>query len=61
MGNFKKNDKIVKSGEKLYQCGCGKLYSCSSALNLHIKKNHNWVVPRGTIGGPRGMKSEEDR
>ena len=47
--------------EKIYKCGCGRNYSCSSSLNLHIKKNHNWVIPKGTIGGPRGMKNEDDR
>jgi hypothetical protein len=44
--------------ERVFRCGCGRNYSCSSSLNLHIKKNHNWVVPKGTIGGPRGLRSE---
>ncbi len=41
---------------KPFRCGCGRHYSCSSSLNLHIKKNHNWIVPVGTIGGPRGIR-----
>jgi hypothetical protein len=29
-------------------------------LNLHIKKSHNWIIPMGTIGGPRGLMGGED-
>lgn len=53
--------KYEKDPEKPYKCGCGRNYSCSSALNLHIKKNHNWVVPPGTLGGPRGMRNDDQR
>jgi uncharacterized C2H2 Zn-finger protein len=47
-------------GEKPFKCGCGKSYTISSSLNLHIKKAHNWVIPIGTIGGPRGLMGGEN-
>lgn len=34
------------------KCGCGNVYSCSSALSLHIKKKHGGQVPEGSVGFP---------
>jgi hypothetical protein len=45
-------------------CGCGKTYSCASALYLHLRKKHGGLVPNGTIGGPKlkqKMKDEEKK
>jgi hypothetical protein len=50
----------VRELHKPFKCGCGKAYTVSSSLNLHIKKSHNWVIPLGTIGGPRGLMGGED-
>lgn len=44
--------------QKQHKCGCGKTYSCASSLSLHIKKNHNMIVPIGTIGGPKSNRDQ---
>jgi uncharacterized Zn-finger protein len=50
----------VQELHKPFKCGCGKAYTVSSSLKLHIKKSHNWVIPLGTIDGPRGLMGVED-
>lgn len=51
-----KQESQKQAEEKVYKCGCGRVYTCSSSLNLHIKKNHQFVVPEGTIGGPKNLR-----
>ncbi len=34
----------------VFQCGCGKEYTCSSSLYYHIKTVHGGVEPSGTSG-----------
>jgi hypothetical protein len=48
IGIFKKLKKNPNNNPFL--CGCGNNYQTSSALNYHIKKKHNYIMPEGTQG-----------
>lgn len=42
------------------RCGCGNVYSCSSALSLHIKNKHGGQVPEGSVGFPSANYRRRD-